>query len=135
MKWKRFWLEIYPYNLYVCAEPNPKKVMDKINDLGFSVLPKERAELFAEHDNAACTIRLYDADHFVSVLMYFRRLPTRNPTEIGHVAHECLHATNFIFMEAGVKTDPDNDEHQAYFLDYLIEKVLVYFWDYRETKR
>lgn len=39
------------------------------------------------------------------------------------VAHECLHTKNCIFRYIGQKLDIDNDEVDAYTLEYLIEKV------------
>lgn len=37
--------------------------------------------------------------------------------------HEIIHAVNFIFHHHGVKLDPDNDEHQAYYTDHLVRIV------------
>ena len=39
------------------------------------------------------------------------------------IAHECKHATNNIFEYYGVKLDPNNDEYECYFLDWIVEQV------------
>jgi hypothetical protein len=37
--------------------------------------------------------------------------------------HEVIHAVNFVYKLHGVKLDPDNDEHQAYYTDSIIRIV------------
>jgi hypothetical protein len=39
------------------------------------------------------------------------------------VAHECLHAVNYILRKRGVKPSFENDEPQAYLLTYLMAKI------------
>lgn len=41
----------------------------------------------------------------------------------GTVAHECLHAANYISQNIGHKADEDNDEVIAYILGYLVEVI------------
>ncbi len=41
----------------------------------------------------------------------------------GSIAHECLHATSFLFMTIGAEPDIDNDEPQAYLINYLVDQV------------
>jgi len=38
------------------------------------------------------------------------------------VAHECLHAANYIIDMCGMKVSAKNDELSAYLMDYLIEQ-------------
>lgn len=40
------------------------------------------------------------------------------------VAHECLHAVNFVFNKVGVKASFQNDEAQAYYLERLFNEVI-----------
>ena len=41
--------------------------------------------------------------------------------DVGILAHECFHLTNFIFEEKGIIPDVANDEPQAYLLGYLVD--------------
>lgn len=43
--------------------------------------------------------------------------------DLGIIAHECLHVTNYILRNAGVYPDFTNDEPQAYLLMWLVNKV------------
>lgn len=48
---------------------------------------------------------------------------TPNPT-IAEIVHECIHWKNEVFSYHGVKVDFDNDEHEAYFIDYLVNHIV-----------
>lgn len=41
----------------------------------------------------------------------------------GTIAHEALHAVNYIYKHYGVRADERNDEHAAYFLGRLVDSV------------
>lgn len=41
----------------------------------------------------------------------------------GIIAHEALHATNIILRWVGVVADYQNDETQAYLLQYIVDKI------------
>lgn len=41
----------------------------------------------------------------------------------GTIAHEALHATNFICDSVGILEDYNNDEAQAYLLGWLVDKI------------
>ena len=43
---------------------------------------------------------------------------------LGTIAHECLHACNFILQSRGVLADRHNDEPDAYLLGYLVDHVV-----------
>lgn len=42
----------------------------------------------------------------------------------GTVAHEALHAVNFMLKARGVEVDTTNDEVQAYFLEWVVDKTI-----------
>lgn len=50
-------------------------------------------------------------------------------------AHECVHATNFIFRSHGQKLDIKNDEAQAYMMSHLMEMVRVSYKAYNKKKK
>jgi hypothetical protein len=41
----------------------------------------------------------------------------------GVIAHEVLHAIHYIGQNLGFKPDFDNDEHLAYIMTYIIDKI------------
>lgn len=41
----------------------------------------------------------------------------------GEIAHECKHMVNFIFRARGVILDIEEDEHECYFLGYLVDRI------------
>lgn len=43
--------------------------------------------------------------------------------EPGVIAHECLHFCNYLFEGLGIKMDEKNDEPQAYFLWWAVDKI------------
>jgi hypothetical protein len=46
------------------------------------------------------------------------------PYYLAAVAHECIHASNWVFEDRGAKLDPDNDEAFCYYHMYLMREVL-----------
>lgn len=50
-------------------------------------------------------------------------------------AHECVHATNFIFRSHGYKLDIKNDEVQAYMMSHLMEMVRVSYKEESKAKK
>ncbi len=44
----------------------------------------------------------------------------------GVVAHEALHLVNFIMNEVGIDADRNNDEADAYLLDWFITEIYKY---------
>lgn len=47
--------------------------------------------------------------------------------EPGIVVHEAVHAANCTFKHHGVKLDVNNDEHQAYYTEYLVNQIVKAF--------
>lgn len=53
----------------------------------------------------------------------FNTKNTHKKVTHGTIAHECLHITHYMFDIMGYESDQENDEFQAYLLDYLVEEV------------
>lgn len=68
-------------------------------------------------------------DNHFNVMLVFQRATTYSV-----IAHECVHATNMTFQHHGMKLDLLNDEHQAYYVGYLVNKCHVAF-DNEHTHR
>lgn len=49
------------------------------------------------------------------------------PANIPILAHEALHATNKILDKRGIKSDFENDEAQAYLLEWIMEECIKFF--------
>jgi hypothetical protein len=45
----------------------------------------------------------------------------------GVILHEAVHIKNKIFETHGVKNDVKNDEHEAYFVEYLYRTIKEYY--------
>ncbi len=48
------------------------------------------------------------------------------------VAHEAVHIVNYIFDDHGVDISLDHDEHYAYMLDWVVEKVFKAAYDLKK---
>jgi len=58
-----------------------------------------------------------------------------NVDDPGTVAHEMLHAVQFIMNHIGHTTDPDGDEPSAYLLGYLVEQYFAFKKLYKKKKK
>ena len=53
--------------------------------------------------------------------------PPITPVSISTLAHEALHAINYVAMTAGIDFGHDSEEFFAYGLEYIVEEVLKDF--------
>jgi hypothetical protein len=44
----------------------------------------------------------------------------------GTIAHEAIHAANFLFGDRGIVLDADNDEAFAYFTEWIVDQVYTF---------
>lgn len=44
----------------------------------------------------------------------------------SYIAHECLHVSNYIFQNAGIRLNTDNDEPSAYLVAWLVKKCHLF---------
>lgn len=51
----------------------------------------------------------------------------------GCVAHECLHAANFVLQNVGIKANTDNDEQVSYVLQFIVDAVAPWLTSRRRT--
>ena len=125
-KWKQLEVEMYGFDVFF-AFGRAKTIEKKIRKAGYSISPMHREELLGGYEGVAFPMlhkRGYNA-----FLMWIPTKP-KSPKEIAVVAHECLHLVNYVFAEIGVHSVPEPvDELQTYFLDYLVEEALRYYWN------
>ena len=55
-------------------------------------------------------------------VIFFREWKN-NIDYMGHLAHECVHVSNFILNDKGVREEKGADEAQAYFVSFLFRKL------------
>jgi hypothetical protein len=53
----------------------------------------------------------------------------------GIIVHEAIHMKNKIFELHGVKNDVKNDEHEAYFVEYLFNKINEFYKNVMEIEK
>jgi len=52
----------------------------------------------------------------------------------GLVAHESIHIKNIVFEQIVAKPDFDNDEYEAYFVEYLVTEIEKVFKKHNHSK-
>jgi hypothetical protein len=89
------------------AEKMAHIVTDKIFDLD------EDKDTYAKTAAALCLT--YKDDVYIC-------LPTEGKYAAEFMFHEIIHAKNFIYSKRGVKLDVENDENEAYLVQYIYTK-------------
>lgn len=62
----------------------------------------------------------------------------KSDVQLSTLVHECVHAKNHIWAHRGVRPDCDNDEMEAYYMDYMVNHVkdiLDEYWDLKDNKK
>ena len=102
---KRIKIPIYEGSITVVVNPTIEEGYKEIN------VTTERDSLDRIH--AMCIV--FGGREFAMILT--------PKTTVGEIAHECLHCVNRTLMDIGYSVDPDNDETQAYFLNWMVDEV------------
>lgn len=78
-----------------------------------------------------------EADHLAAVheldediLVWF----SRDYFEASIAAHEAIHIKNIVFEQIGAKLDYQNDEHEAYFTEWVVETIEKVFKKHNHLK-
>lgn len=114
LKW--FTASPYPYFI-VCIDPEDDGMVDKLAQC-FPDWDRDRAV----HQGCATE---YHADDVKLVFVAIRRGPYWRTT----IAHEIIHAKNFIGDTLGITWDARNDEAEAYFVGSLFNLIEQNFAD------
>jgi len=107
-------LPVYRSSLWIIISPSLKESVDQVEDQIHSSLSlpddwKKGVLSFAYS---------YKENGAVRYLLFLR--PN---AKLGEIAHECKHIINMVFSWNGIKLDTDNDEHECYYLETVINKV------------
>jgi hypothetical protein len=87
------------------------KMSDMLSDKIFDL--DDNKDNYAKTAAALCLI--YKDDIYLC-------LPTEGKFANEFMFHEIIHAKNFIYSKRGVKLDVDNDENEAYLVQYIYSK-------------
>ena len=71
-------------------------------------------------DFPAATLRMKDN----AITIIFNN---KDDVRVSNVAHECVHVKNMVFADVGPFSNADNDEHEAYFISWLMDEILRIF--------
>ena len=83
-----------------------KELNDTMKDTGDS----------STHYDGADAVVFYHNDHLRIVF-------ERKYIDVGRIAHEAIHAKNLIFKWVGIKNDPNNDEPEAYLVQWIVNCI------------
>jgi hypothetical protein len=70
-----------------------------------------------------------------SVVVVLNPNHTHGVIDEGVILHEVVHLKNKIFKTHGVINSRDNDEHEAYFTEYLYRTVKKFYDEVMETEK
>lgn len=106
---------IYPCNVYVFLGCKPKFIVEQVGKF-YPDYDKDFSSEEVFEGNIAYTIGYPDG----SVLIHIDKDRSNN---IGIIAHEAFHATEFIMSFIGLPHSEDSSEAFAYLLQYLVTKI------------
>lgn len=95
--------EPYGINLYICSKDDSAELLKLCPDFPVEMLEYKGCCGWEVIDNESSAIIVLSDSCAVSTLV-----------------HECVHAKNFIFNYVQVEVIDNKDEHEAYFVDYLV---------------
>lgn len=107
---KKFRIPTYGGKLWVIVHPNIKTAIDVVEDM-----VSERIHYKDQRAYDSYTYSLLHDDDRYWTMIFLK--PNAKP---GTIAHECKHAVNHIFSYRGTKLSLSNDEHECYFLEWMI---------------
>jgi hypothetical protein len=130
VKWKKVERTIYPADIYFVQGGTPKELAKKLRRL--RLRPDEDIEKKAKERGQALgwTLKMTTHDGKFAILVWVKGCK-RNARDVCIVAHECLHATYYIFEYIGQRHGAvcyEDQECHTYLHDYLVRKALDFYW-------
>jgi hypothetical protein len=115
-----------PNDTYLCDIYFISGTVDELNrfaNKNFTLMPKEEREF--KHSTGARFISYENEMGFYAYYIFFIQSNRfTRAFEDSCIAHECDHCVNAIFADKGIHFDLENDEHHAYFLQWLLAACL-----------
>ena len=127
MKWMKLERTIYPVTIYFCEGGTTEEIKAKMKRLGLT--PHCDIEKRFAGKQLGFTLSMTTRDDKFAVLVWFGSMK-KIPRDVSVLTHECLHAVYFTFTYMSSPSMPcyNDQELGTYYLDYLVEKSLAYFW-------
>ena len=111
MKPTHYFDPLYRKNFYFCIGWRPAD-FDRY-------MVKEFNYKWASDGKDGCTNLVTFSNGSLGLVIWIKR-----KKDYVALAHECVHAANFVLSRVGVKADFDNDEPQAYYIGLIMQKAL-----------
>lgn len=110
---KKFRVPIY-HNRVVLIETNDGGKIEKKYGL------ETEYHLYAHTWDWKISIKGID---YACIFIVFNTASKEDKVDEGIIAHEAFHASSIIMDRKGVKADYENDEAQAYLIEYLVREI------------
>jgi len=116
-------LAVYRTSLWVVISPSIRESIDQVEDE-----INESLELPEDWKRSVYTFAYSYKDSGATRYLLFLR-PNAKP---GEVAHETKHILNMIFSWNGIRLTTANDEHECYYLEYLVNRIYTVLGYYKK---
>lgn len=137
MKYKEFYDDVYHAHVWIIYKQDADEIKEYLNKHLHDHLGDEGRSFdrFESYGSVTYGYRLVDKTWREKVFII--HIPDQLTT--GVLVHECFHLADFILDHAGVSTFPtsqDNNEHFAYYLEYITRNIQSYCDEYdRKLKK
>jgi hypothetical protein len=89
-------------------------------DLGVAAKKiKDVADVAGDVDSTAAAVTLSDGDMTSYIFI-------KPGSTYGTIAHEALHAVNYMMKKLGINGDENNDENTAYHLGFVVNHIVAF---------
>lgn len=108
---------IYPRKLFVVDEKNKDVVTEYFSR-------RDGQELNVDSvgpDSGSCSVKYMSRKSTGNYGALVWILDDRSP---GSMAHEAVHVADGVFEDLGIDSDGSNDEHYAYLVGWIVEKLV-----------
>lgn len=107
-------IEIYKKKLIVVDTPKPKYVQKLLTNVEFEDEEVFGHAIWDEYKGKNGLFIIVDSSH--------------KQFKPSVLVHECVHISNMIFQIVGYEPDRNNDEAQAYLVEYIFEKAWEFIY-------
>lgn len=111
---KKFRAPLYGTPVWVVVSTSIPKAIDYVEDIVDFKLHEEENRIGTD----AYTVAFTSEKGKQIIFLFFK--PSAKP---GLIAHEVKHAINMLFSWRGVRLSVNNDEHECYYLETMIDKI------------
>ena len=126
---KKVFLDIYNRNFLICIGSTREEIEAAISEH----FDGEKIEYDVTNCLGRCEHVIRD-NRGDLIVMYFRHADG-SLKSMGTAVHESVHAANFMYIYLGIKPDPDNDEPQAYLIDWISRQVMGAMHEYNSERQ